>query len=57
MESKASDGKGEYINVTEGKGVQKKILREGTGEEVGDKKQVLVNYVGRIGSWIFDQKR
>lgn len=57
MESKASDGKGEYINVTEGKGVQKKILREGTGEEVGDKKQVLVNYVGRIGSWIFDQNR
>ena len=55
MESTKKD---EFINVTEGGGVKKKILHEGTGEQVGDKKQVLVNYVGRIqNSYIFDQNK
>ena len=50
--------KDDYINVTEDGGVKKKILKEGSGEQASEGKEVHVNYVGRnSNNQIFDQTK
>ena len=52
------EAKSDYINVTEDGGVKKKILKEGSGEQASEGKEVHVNYVGKNSkNQIFDQTK
>lgn len=47
----------EYIDLMDNGKVKKKILVEGQGEPVGENHEVLVNYVGKIGQFVFDKSK
>lgn len=47
----------EYTKVTEGEGVKKYIIIEGTGDVIAESQGALINYVAKCEGSIFDQSK